>query len=43
MELKEFIGQALADVVQGALDAQQTLGSNGKYVNPELSTQQGTH
>ena len=38
MELKEFIGQALADIVQGVLDAQQTLGANGKYINPELST-----
>lgn len=43
MELKEFIGQALADIVQGVLDAQQSLGANGKYINPELSTQQGTH
>lgn len=43
MELKEFISQALADVVQGVLDAQQVLGTNGKYINPELSTQQGTH
>ncbi|PKO25461.1 MAG: hypothetical protein CVU35_03935 [Betaproteobacteria bacterium HGW-Betaproteobacteria-8] len=43
MELKEFIGQALADIVQGVLDAQQNLGVNGKYINPELSTQQGTH
>lgn len=43
MELKEFIGQALADIVQGVMDAQQALGANGKYINPELSTQQGTH
>ena len=43
MDLKEFIGQALADIVQGVLDSQQTLGANGKYINPELSTQQGTH
>lgn len=43
MELKQFISQALADIVQGVLDAQQVLGANGKYINPELSTQQGTH
>lgn len=43
VELKEFISQALTDVVQGVLDAQQALGDNGKYINPELSTQQGTH
>ena len=43
VELKEFISQALADIVQGVLDAQQVLGANGKYINPELSTQQGTH
>ena len=43
VELKEFISQALANVVQGVLDAQQVLGANGKYINPELSTQQGTH
>lgn len=43
MELKEFIGQALAEIVQGVIDAQQSLGTNGKYINPELSTQQGTH
>ena len=39
MDLKEFIGQALADIVQGVLDAQQTLGENGKYINPELLSQ----
>jgi hypothetical protein len=43
MDLKEFIGQALTDIVQGVLDAQKTLGENGKYINPQLSTQQGTH
>lgn len=43
MELKQFISQALADIVQGVLDAQLVLGANGKYINPELSTQQGTH
>lgn len=43
MELKEFIGQALANIVQGVIDAQQTLGANGKYINPELSTAQGSH
>lgn len=43
MDLKEFVGQALADIVQGVLDAQQTLGANGKHINPELSTLQGTH
>jgi hypothetical protein len=42
MELKEFIAQALADIVQGVLDAQVALGSNGKFVNPELSTAQGS-
>lgn len=41
MDLKEFVGQALFDIVQGVLDAQTTLGANGKYINPELSTQQG--
>ena len=43
MELKEFIGQALADIVQGVFDAQQTLGTNRNYINPKLSTQQGIH
>lgn len=43
MELKDFVGQALAEIVQGVLDAQKNLGANGKYINPELSTQQGTH
>jgi hypothetical protein len=43
VELKQFISQALADIVQGVLDTQQVLGANGKYINPELSTQQGTH
>lgn len=43
MELKEFISQALANIVQGVLAAQQVLGANGKYINPELSTQQGAH
>lgn len=43
MDLKEFIDHALSDIVQGVLDAQQSLGENGKYINPELSTQQGTH
>jgi hypothetical protein len=43
MDLKEFLGQALADIVQGVLDAQQALGASGKFINPELSTQQGTH
>ena len=43
MDLKVFIEQVLAEIVQGVLDAQQTLGENGKYINPELSTQQGTH
>lgn len=41
MDLKEFVGQALADIVQGVLNAQTALGKNGKYINPELSTQQG--
>ena len=36
MELKEFVSQALAEIIQGVLDAQSTLGANGKYVNPSL-------
>lgn len=43
MDLKQFVAQALADVVQGVLDAQQALAANGRYINPELSTGQGTH
>jgi len=42
MELKEFVAQTLAEIIQGILDAQTTLGENGKYVNPELSTGQGS-
>ncbi len=38
MDLKEFVGQALADIVQGVLDAQATLGANGSYINPQSST-----
>jgi hypothetical protein len=41
MNLRDFIAEGLAEVVQGVLDAQTALGENGKYVNPELSTQQG--
>ena len=41
MDLKDFVGQALADIVQGVLDAQSALGTNGTYINPQLSTQQG--
>jgi hypothetical protein len=41
MYLKEFVAQALAEIIQGVVDAQAALGSNGKYINPELSTQQG--
>ncbi|NOV32583.1 hypothetical protein [Methylomonas sp. ZR1] len=41
MELKEFIGQALVGLIQGVLDAQNSLGVNGKYINPQLATQQG--
>ena len=41
MDLKQFVSRALADVVQGVLEAQQSLGENGRHVNPELSTQQG--
>ena len=42
MELREFVSQALANVVQGVSDAQSALGKNGKYINPELSTAQGS-
>lgn len=41
MDLKEFVGQALADIVQGVLDAKTSLGENGKFINPKLSTPQG--
>ncbi len=41
MDLKEFVGQALTDIVQGVIDAQSLLGTNGKYINPQLSTKQG--
>ena len=41
MELKEFVAQTLTDLIQGILDAQTNLGQNGKFINPELSTQQG--
>lgn len=41
MDLKEFVGQALVEIIQGVLNAQTVLGMNGKYINPELSTQQG--
>ena len=41
MNLREFVAQGLAEVVQGVSDAQSALGENGKYINPELSTQQG--
>lgn len=41
MELKSFVTQALCDVVQGVLDAQTSLGENGKYINPQLATEQG--
>ena len=43
MELKNFISQALTEIIQGVSDAQQVLGDNGKFINPELSTQQGDH
>ena len=43
MELKNFISQALTDIIQGVYDTQQALGDNRKFINPELSTQQGTH
>lgn len=42
MELKEFITAALTEIVQGVADAQKILGENGRFINPELSTQQGT-
>lgn len=41
MELREFVAQALAETIQGVLDAQTALGTNGKFVNPQLSTSQG--
>ena len=41
MELKEFVTHAIAEIIQGVLDAQTALGENGRYVNPELSTAQG--
>ncbi|MCB2026520.1 MAG: hypothetical protein KDG56_17240, partial [Ottowia sp.] len=41
MDLKDFVGQALSDIVEAVLDAQTRLGTNGRYINPELSTQQG--
>lgn len=41
MDLKEFVGQALSDIVQGVINAQSLLGENGKYINPQLSTKQG--
>ena len=43
MDLKEFIAQALVEVVEGVLEAQNTLQENGKYINPKLATQQGRH
>ena len=42
MDLKEFVGQALTEIVQGVLNAQSALGKNGKCINPQLSTQQGS-
>ena len=41
MDLREFVGQALSQVIEGVLDAQKALGQAGKFINPELSTQQG--
>lgn len=41
MDLKSFITQVLSEVVQGVQDAQAVLGENAKYINPQLSTQQG--
>lgn len=41
MDLKDFVGRALADIVEAVLDAQTKLGDNGRFINPELSTQQG--
>ena len=43
MQLKNFISQALTEIIHGVSDAQQALGDNGKFINPELSTQQGDH
>jgi hypothetical protein len=41
MELKEIVTHAIAEIIQGVLDAQTALGKNGKYINPEVSTAQG--
>ncbi len=38
MELKEFVAEALADIIQGVLDAQAKLETNGRFINPRLST-----
>lgn len=42
MELKDFVGQALVEIVEGVTAAQSKLGESGVHVNPRLSTQQGT-
>lgn len=41
MDLKQFVSQVLADVVQGVADAQANLGEQARFVNPQLSTGQG--
>lgn len=41
MDLKDFVGQALSDIVQGVINAQSLLSANGKYINHQLSTKQG--
>lgn len=42
MQLREFVGEALAEILQGVNDAQQVLGPLGDDINPKLSTPQGT-
>jgi hypothetical protein len=41
MELREFITAALSDIIQGVVEAQKKLKDNGRYVNPQLSSEQG--
>ncbi len=35
MELKDFIAQTLVEIVNGVSSAQQTLGAEGQFINPE--------
>jgi hypothetical protein len=41
VELREFITAALSDIIQGVVEAQKKLEDNGRYVNPQLSSEQG--